>query len=259
MAAGEEESPVCSEIEVLQSIYLDEISVSQDSSRLHPWEIRITLHPATADDAESQYVCFTLILSLTAQYPDVAPVVSIRNPRGLSDDRIRSIYQTLTELAEESTGGQVLYQLIEKGKEILTNNNIPHCQCVICLDFFQESEFFTKTSCYHYFHSYCLARYIRHSEAELQAQRQQQRPHKRPEQDTEQDVLCPVCREPLTYDLGLLLSAAAPSHALEPYRPDQESLRKRVELQSIFQRQLERGGIIDPEAEQNRFFISLTR
>lgn len=27
---------------------------------------------------------------------------------------------------------------------------------------------FTKTSCYHYFHSHCLGRYVSHSEQELQ-------------------------------------------------------------------------------------------
>ncbi|XP_078063828.1 E3 ubiquitin-protein ligase RNF25, partial [Mustelus asterias] len=146
-----------------------------------------------------------------------------------------------------------------KGKEILTNNNIPQCQCVICLDFFQDDESFTKTACYHYFHSYCLARYIRHSEAELREQGEQQQTHKSPDRETELGVLCPVCREPLTYDLGLLLCADAPCQPLEPYEPDEASLQKQVELQDIFQRQLARGGIIDPEAERNRFFISLTR
>lgn len=32
----------------------------------------------------------------------------------------------------------------------------------------QEGEAFTKTSCYHYFHSHCLGRYVSHSEEELQ-------------------------------------------------------------------------------------------
>lgn len=32
---------------------------------------------------------------------------------------------------------------------------------------FQEGETFTKTSCYHYFHSHCLGRYVSHSEREL--------------------------------------------------------------------------------------------
>lgn len=31
----------------------------------------------------------------------------------------------------------------------------------------QEGESFTKTSCYHYFHSHCLGRYVSHSEREL--------------------------------------------------------------------------------------------
>lgn len=94
----------------------------------------------------------------------------------------------------------------QKGKEILTDNNIPHGQCVICLYGFQvgfsagagvslgrqgrasewaliqnsasvslqEKEAFTKTPCYHYFHCHCLARYIQHMEQELKTQGQEQ-------------------------------------------------------------------------------------
>lgn len=35
--------------------------------RSSPWEIYITLHPATAEDQDSQYVCFTLVLQVPAQ------------------------------------------------------------------------------------------------------------------------------------------------------------------------------------------------
>lgn len=38
------------------------------------------------------------------------------------------------------------------------------CSCGVCR---QEGETFTKTSCYHYFHSHCLGRYASHSEREL--------------------------------------------------------------------------------------------
>ena len=31
----------------------------------------------------------------------------------------------------------------------------------------QDGEAFAKTSCYHYFHSHCLGRYVSHSEMEL--------------------------------------------------------------------------------------------
>ncbi|XP_072128098.1 E3 ubiquitin-protein ligase RNF25 isoform X5 [Mobula birostris] len=211
MAEEGEEGDLGSELEILRSIYLDELKISHDSNRQHPWELSITLHPATADVTESQYVCLTLGLSLTAQYPDIAPSISIWNPRGLSDDRILSIRRELEEEAEAGRGGQVLYQLIEKGKEILTNNNVPFGHCVICLNCFQVG------------------------------------------------VLCPVCREPLTYNLGLLSSAADPSHPLEPYQPDETWVKRWQELQRIYRRQKERGGIIDPQADRDRFLVSLTR
>ena len=47
------------------------------------------------------------------------------------------------------------------------------------------------------------------------------------------------------------------SAAQEPYRPDAKTLQHQEELRLIFKRQQEKGGIIDPEAERNRYFISL--
>lgn len=68
---------------------------------------------------------------------------------------------------------------------------------------------------------------------------------------------CPVCRETLVYDLSALKAAPPPQHPLEPYRPDAKALQHQEELRLIFKRQQEKGGIIDPEAERNRYFISL--
>ncbi|XP_038277605.1 E3 ubiquitin-protein ligase RNF25 isoform X2 [Dermochelys coriacea] len=216
-----------SEVEVLESIYLDELQVSRGKGRSAPWEICITLHPATAEDQDSQYVCFTLVLSVPPQYPNEVPKISIRNPRGLSDEQIQKISQTLGQVAEAGLGTAVLYELIEKGKEILTDNNIPHGQCVICLYGFQEREAFTKTQCYHYFHSHCLARYAQHMEEEIHVQQEEREQH------------------------------LAPPSKQEPYRPDAKALQTQEELQIIYQRQQKKGGIIDPEAERNRYFISL--
>ncbi|KAM7096444.1 E3 ubiquitin-protein ligase RNF25 isoform 2-T2 [Ciconia maguari] len=230
-AAGEEEEAsdwaLPPEVEVLESIYLEELRVARGRSRWEPWEISITLHPATAQDQDSQYVRFTLVLSVPPQYPNKAPEISIRNPRGLSDEQIQKISQTLRSVAEARLGTEVLYELIEKGKEILTDNNIPHGQCVICLYGFQEKEAFTKTQCYHYFHSHCLARYAQHMEEEILMQQEEREQH------------------------------LAPSPKQEPYRPDAKTLQHQEELRLIFKRQQEKGGIIDPEAERNRYFISL--
>lgn len=43
----------------------------------------------------------------------------------------------------------------------------------------------------------------------------------------------------------------------ELYQPSAESLRQQEELKQLYQRQQEKGGIIDLEAERNRYFISL--
>ncbi|XP_038604125.1 E3 ubiquitin-protein ligase RNF25 [Tachyglossus aculeatus] len=266
-AAGDEDWVLPSEVEVLESIYLDELRVARGDGKSAAWEICITLHPATAEDHDSQFVCFTLVLLVSPQYPNEAPEISIRNPRGLSDEQIHKISQALSHVAEAGLGGAVLYELIEKGKEILTRNNVPHGQCVICLYGFQEKEAFTKTPCYHYFHCHCLARYVQHMEQEIRARReeedrrqqqQQQQPRPAaPAADQGLRVLCPVCREPLSYDLAALQAAPPPQHPTEPYRPDADSLRRQRERQRLFQRQQRRGGIIDPEAERNRYFISL--
>ncbi|NXX87401.1 RNF25 ligase, partial [Urocolius indicus] len=190
-------------------------------------------------------------------YPSKAPEISIKNPRGLSDEQIQKISQTLRSVAEARLGTEVLYELIEKGKEILTDNNIPHGQCVICLYGFQEREAFTKTQCYHYFHSHCLARYAEHMEEEILMQQEERKQQLEPAPKEAATVQCPVCRESLVYDLSALKAAPPPEHPLEPYRPDAKMLQHQEELRSIFKRQQEKGGIIDPEAERNRYFISL--
>ncbi|XP_037705066.1 E3 ubiquitin-protein ligase RNF25 isoform X2 [Choloepus didactylus] len=258
VAVGEEDWVLPSEVEVLESIYLDELQVVKGNGRSSPWEISITLHPATAEDQDSQYVCFTLVLQVPTQYPSEVPQISIRNPRGLSDEQILTISQALSHVAKAGLGTAMLYELIEKGKEILTDNNIPHGQCVICLYGFQEKEAFTKTPCYHYFHCHCLARYIHHMEQELKAQGQEQEQewqHAAAKQSV--GVQCPVCREPLVYDLATLEAAPEPQQPMELYQPNAESLRQQEERKRLYQRQQERGGIIDLEAERNRYFISL--
>uniref|UniRef100_A0A3P9L621 E3 ubiquitin-protein ligase RNF25 n=1 Tax=Oryzias latipes TaxID=8090 RepID=A0A3P9L621_ORYLA len=249
---------VQSEIEVLQSIYLEDLQV--DRKQDGGWEVSLVLHPSTGQDAVSQFVRLTLTLTLDQQYPCSPPVISIRNPRGLSDDKLSSVQACLQLEAASCLGSPVLYQLIEKAKEILTESNIPHGNCVICLYDFKEGEAFTKTSCYHYFHSHCLGRYVRHSEAELQQRERELEEDKTRERAEHQEltVVCPVCRETLTYDLDHLLSSPAPQlpefHG-EAFGADFQ--QKWEELQRILEKQRSKGGIIDPEVESNRFLIHI--
>ncbi|XP_020774128.2 E3 ubiquitin-protein ligase RNF25 [Boleophthalmus pectinirostris] len=253
------ECDVASEIEVLQSIYLDELQVERTDDG--GWEVRLVLHPSTAQDSVSQFVRLTLTLTLDQKYPLSSPSISIHNPRGLSDDKINSVQKCLQAEAQSSVGSPVLYQLIEKAKEILTESNIPHGNCVICLYDFKEGETLTKTCCYHYFHSHCLGRYVQHSEHELeQRQRELQEDKTRDDaQKQELNVVCPVCRESLNYDVSQLLSCPAPllPEVDEAVISSAEFQLKWSELQKILEKQKTNGGIIDPEEESNRFLIHI--
>ncbi|KAL2101156.1 hypothetical protein ACEWY4_002917 [Coilia grayii] len=252
------ENDVFSEIEVLQSIYLDELKVIQKDNG--GWEVSLVLYPSTAEDVLSQFVRLTLTLTLAPQYPSFPPVITINNPRGLSDDKLLSVQRCLQMEAESCPGAPVLYQVIEKAKEILTESNIPHGNCVICLYGFKDGEAFTKTSCYHYFHSHCLGRYVSHSEMELREREKEIEEDKsRGRLDEEKlEVVCPVCREALACDVDVLLSSPAPA---SPEMTEEvvavEFRQKWVELQRILERQRQKGGVIDPEVESNRFLIHI--
>ncbi|XP_070837423.1 E3 ubiquitin-protein ligase RNF25 [Chaetodon trifascialis] len=252
------ECDVLSEIEVLQSIYLDELLV--DRREDGGWEVSLVLYPSTAEDSVSQFVRLTLTLTLDQQYPSSSPDISIHNPRGLSDDKLSSVRKCLQLEAQSCLGSPVLYQLIEKAKEILTESNIPHGNCVICLYGFKEGETFTKTSCYHYFHCHCLGRYVSHSESELRQREKELEEDKTRSWTDHQEltVVCPVCREPLTYDVDQLLSSPAPQlPELDGAAIGSSFQQKWCELQKLLERQRSKGGIIDPEVESNRFLIHI--
>ncbi|XP_051904812.1 E3 ubiquitin-protein ligase RNF25 isoform X2 [Hippocampus zosterae] len=250
------ESEVLCEIEVLQSIYLDDLRVTRTHDRR--WEVSLVLYPSTAEDCGSQFVRLGLTLTLDDQYPCSSPVISIHNPRGLSDDKLSSLQRSLELEAESCVGSPILYQLIEKAKEILTESNIPHGNCVICLYGFKEGESFSKTRCYHYFHSHCLGRYARHSEEEIRLRQQEMADDKTDTQHQELTVVCPVCREPLTYDLGQLMASAAPQlPELDGAAIRSKFRQKWQELEKVLDRQRSRGGVIDPEEESNRFLIHI--
>lgn len=69
--------------------------------------------PATADDTDQQYVRVTLEVKLTSGYPDKAPEVSLRNPRGLDDDRLRIIMNQIADKCNSCCGDPIIYDLIE--------------------------------------------------------------------------------------------------------------------------------------------------
>ena len=96
----------------------------------------------------------------------------------------------------------MLFELIEVGREFLTERNVPELPCTVCLLDIVEEDSFVRTNCYHYFHSVCIGRYVEHARMSSKEQSEDfpanLRPHLREEKSPDSNaVLCPVCREEL--------------------------------------------------------------
>lgn len=123
-------------------------------------KVSMVLFPATGDDQESKYVTLTLELTLPSEYPRVSPLIRFRNPRGLSETLLDSLYRAMKECCSERLESQMIFELVDMGKEFLTINNRPASECPICLLSFTPSDTFFRSQCFHHFHSYCLGRYL---------------------------------------------------------------------------------------------------
>ena len=170
----------------------------------------------------------------------------------------------------------MLYELIEMTKESLTQCNLPHGQCVVCLENFELGQPFTRTPCYHYFHCQCLLRYVTHCLAQLKADDEEQQSHSsmRHQQPQEQkqvickgnfswildvfyhwiQVVCPVCREPISSDVQALDKGHIKEEDIH-YVPSPEMQLLQKKMAELFQVQKARGGIIDLEEERNKFLV----
>ncbi|CAG2194202.1 AO7 [Mytilus edulis] len=217
------------ELEVLESIYLDDIKVNKDEQD-SPVSIQLQLHPATGDELDKRYVCMTLTLNLPQQYPDEVPDIVITNPRGIAEE----------ELAKES----------------LTDGNVPHCPCTICCEHFTEEDMFTKTDCYHYFHNNCLQRYIKH-QLDVQKQVDKSRIQHTEINEDDKKIKCPVCREELSYDAEFLQDDFSKLKKDETfYQPSCDMRVWQKNMAELYLKQKDKGGIIDVEAEKNKYLLT---
>eukprot|EP00794_Sanderia_malayensis_P013909 gene13909-15358_t len=248
------ESILQEEIAVLQSIYMDEIIINGPEES--PDEIVVMLHPYTADEDDKKYVYMQLSIKLNKKYPHVKPLLGIRNPRGISDAQLDSFLVNLNALATQKIGEAVLFDLIEYAKECLTDNNRPECDCAICLDDFKTDEDFVRTECYHYFHLLCMAQYVR-KYLETLALHDSDPESKGKRADSLNMIPCPICRSMLKRELLSIddVSENIPEVEKVDFKPSKKFLHWREKMKRVYAKQQKRGGIIDIEAERNKFLI----
>uniref|UniRef100_A0A6B2E826 E3 ubiquitin-protein ligase rnf25 n=1 Tax=Phlebotomus kandelakii TaxID=1109342 RepID=A0A6B2E826_9DIPT len=242
---------ILDEVESLEAILMEDVSIVRNPDSGFPELIETTVLPTVGGDVERQYVCVTLQVMPVAGYPDVKPHFQLRNPRGLSDGSINAIEEAMRKKLEECLGQPVVFDLIEIIREHLTDSNLPSGQCVVCLYGFQEGDEFTKTACYHYLHSYCLARHLTASRRNYQEEYDKlpgwQKKQAKPYQAT-----CPVCRESISDEVEPLGCAQPPVELQNaPHFQLTDEIRDmQTKMADMFLRQKVRGGIIDVDAEE---------
>ncbi|CAH0585550.1 unnamed protein product [Chrysodeixis includens] len=202
---------VSDEIEALEAILMDDVVIKRVGDV--PDIIETVVHPSTGDDTDQQFVCVTLEVKLTPEYPDTSPDVVLRNPRGLDDALLATIHSQIRNKLNDCLGQPVVFELIELIRENLTERNLPSGQCVICLFGFTAGDVFIKTQCYHHFHSHCLATHLisglRNYQEEYEILPNWQQMNVSPYQQS-----CPVCRTIVTCDVESLRKAPPPQESI---------------------------------------------
>lgn len=75
--------------------------------------VETVVFPSTAADEEQQFVTVTLNVELPPGYPEVSPLIRLRNPRGLDDDLLVKIMTEVKAKCDDYIGQPVIYELIE--------------------------------------------------------------------------------------------------------------------------------------------------
>lgn len=174
----------------------------------------------------------------------------------MDDSRINLIEKSVKSKLQESIGLPVVFDLIEVIREHLTISNLPSGQCVVCLYGFQDGDEFTKTECYHFLHSYCLARHLTASKKNYHEEMEKlpawQRKTAKPYQ-----AVCPVCRESINDNIDPLKNANPPTELenAPTFQLTSELKKMQNKMADLFLRQKSRGGIIDLDAVDNNIIL----
>ncbi|XP_063721643.1 uncharacterized protein LOC134848200 isoform X3 [Symsagittifera roscoffensis] len=242
------ESTTEEEFGILRSIFGDEVSILESD----PCQVSMQLTPSTADDASKKHVCMSVIFTIPATYPHEKPIVTFKNVRGLSQTLESDLVEKLGVLMEARLGSAMLFDAIDFIKDFLTANNHPSVECAICLEAMNSDSAFIKTTCFHYFHPWCLSQYLKSTQ---QVERDE---NTDPETVEKTANACPICRTQLELTVEHLDSFEKPEEtndgsqgAAAPIQLGEEFRKFQQQMQQLLEKQKEQGGIIDPSSSTN--------
>ncbi|CAB3403450.1 unnamed protein product [Caenorhabditis bovis] len=249
------------EIEAVRSIWPDVLV-----DRSIPGHL-IVKHKIKSMENEETSASVRIEVKISARYPSEAPIAAVSNPRGIDDKDFDELQTKIDELIRNNRDEMpIICELFQMCCDFLTERqHTSDLACLICLRDLAQLPI-TVTPCDHFLHSKCFIKYLSH--VEIDKKRELDECEKNFRAILDQTVYCPVCRYSLTGGRDfrseireLVHDAKKNQKTLKKATAEVESpldLKKWREeqkrLQAIFERQKERGGIIDEEAERKRYF-----
>eukprot|EP00833_Pecoramyces_ruminatium_P017910 jgi/Orpsp1_1/1191942/evm.model.d7180000089539.1 len=116
------------ECEALQAIFMDDYSSLENNYTA--WKVKskyptfkIHLAPLDINNDEEIYVSIDLVVKFTPLYPDAIPELYLKNGKGLSDNEIDDLTNTIKNLARELLGNEMIYEIAQCIEEYLTEHN----------------------------------------------------------------------------------------------------------------------------------------
>ena len=250
------------ELNVLKSIYLDELTISVGP----PTSISITIHSNGDEndlDRDKRFLCITLLADLPLTYPEHdAPKISLCRSRGLTDEQLHDLNSSIFACLECNPGSCVLYECIEMIRSKLSEFELPRESCAICLTLIDNRPDVIKTNCHHFYHRHCLASYVRLKKIDLEEQyAEAKRNGFRIASNFCQNIEDPVCRQILSQQV----IAQLPAVDERPHNNDDDEDNNREligklsphvrqwqeQTNALFLQQKEKGGIIDLTRNQD--------
>ncbi|GAU88418.1 hypothetical protein RvY_01123 [Ramazzottius varieornatus] len=90
-----------------------------------PPEVHLFLLPQESQDRKDAHVSITLCVKCGEQYPYIAPGITFRDPKGLSDASVKQLTEEVKKLAHTMIGQEMLYSLAEYVQQFLYTRNNP--------------------------------------------------------------------------------------------------------------------------------------
>ncbi|KAL6726879.1 hypothetical protein Aduo_008807 [Ancylostoma duodenale] len=261
------------EIEALRSIFGEDIVVETNQDK----SVTVVRRKVRPNDEEGVSSASVVVeFELSREYPEVSPKVRILNPRGISEESHQQLIEEVRQRLADNIGMPIIFDILQHCADfVFEHQHSSSLSCPICLCPMTSASV-SVTPCDHYAHTECLELHCVHTRKQL-GEKLAARDFKMCD-DIDRSLRCPVCREVIEEEVEPILPHSSPPRRGRKSAPrGRESTpcqltlqetqndfdfdwgrwrEQQASLMKIYERQKEKGGIIDLEEERKKNLVT---